>query len=1007
MDQSNRPRGRDRRLGLAGLGIAATLLFGMAALEPSRARTLPAVEQDQDAIPVMELDPIATDPLTEELPALPDSPPEVPSVEQVVEEPSPPGSTAIPDASPAAPPSDPFATAGEGAEITLELPPMEANSPPGVSIPSTDPEPATVASELTAEFLPGQIPSPEGFPNPPRNVGPIPPQPQYPLQVPPQYPPQPEWVPRTEPRGGGGGLPEALPDEEQPTLSLRVNNQDIRQALELLATQAGVNIIPSQGVSGSVSITLEDVTFDRALDILLRIANLDAQREGNLIFVYTAAEAEQLRLRENEPIVRVYHLNYVRTFDIFAIISPFLSPQGTISLTPPSAQGMTGAGGAGGFGGSTGGIVGGAGGVGLVGSGGGLVGPGGVGAGGMALGGNMAGGGFSGPAGGGRSTGGDSFAMHDIVVVRDFPENINVIDEIVARLDVEPLQVLIEAEIISVELRDGQELGVNFAVVDKLATEAIVSGSGTAINLAGGFSPAQVLSAAGAPPAPPQLWGGLGDRPGQLLPAFLADQGLKYGFVSNSVAGFIRALETLNKINILASPRLLVLNKQLAEIQLGQRLGYATTFTNPTTASEQVRFIPIGTLLSIRPHVSQKGMIRLEVHPEHSSGFIDANGIPQLTTSELTTNIMVPDGATIVIGGLIDNTDAIREEGVLGLNRLPLVGPLFRTRMMQARKQELLVLLTPRIINRDGGLPKPVPGSPPVGPSGVPNSGPMPGQPYFVEAGCEMPVLAPTLLDPDVLMRRSSQKTLGAVSGLRELISNDFGGAAPSSVDEMLQAAQMTASLVASTELPEADQPSRDGRPWWDPRPSAPTKVPHDTSKDSPTTPKAGPAEEKERGYRPGDLTRAMFSRIAQRRKQPDSPSPTMQGPAPSGVQVPSQSGEAAAPSASPARDASVTAVGIAQHVVGPGEDFQSIADRYYGNPALHAALWAVNRHTSPAPEELQPGMTLMLPPTEVLERVYIDAVQTTLRTQSPAEPVAPALVEPNRRRRFPFFGTR
>src|SRR5690606_33922464 len=104
----------------------------------------------------------------------------------------------------------------------------------------------------------------------------------------------------------------------------------------------------------------------------------------------------------------------------------------------------------------------------------------------------------------------------------------------------------------------------------------------------------------------------------------------------------------------------LVLNKQLAEIQLGQRLGYATTFTNLTTASEQVQFIPIGTLLAIRPYVSQEGMIRLEVHPERSSGFIDTNGIPQLTTSELTTNIMVPDGATIVIGGLIDNTDEIR-----------------------------------------------------------------------------------------------------------------------------------------------------------------------------------------------------------------------------------------------------------------------------------------------------------------------------------------------------------
>ncbi|MEW4568910.1 hypothetical protein AB1L88_13680 [Tautonia sp. JC769] len=1034
MDQLNRPRGRGRRLGLAGLGLVATILFGMAALEPSRARTIQAVESDQDAIPVMELGPIASDPLAEEIPALPDSPPEVPPFERAVGEPSRPAPATIPDPPPEAAAADPFSPVDAGDVAAPELPAMREHA--ATEVPEPDREAPAPDSELAVQFVPGPIPRPEGVPSPPRPVPPSPPQARYPLQVPPQYPPQPGLAPGAP--EAAGILPEALPDEEQPKLSLRVNNQDIRQALELLAAQAGVNIIPSRGVSGTVSITLEDVTFDRALDILLRIADLEARREGDLIFVYTATEAQELRLRENEPIVRVYHLNYVRAFDIYAMIAPFLSPQGTISLTPPSAQGITGAGGAGAFGGSTGGIVGGAGGVGLVGGGGGLVGPGGGGAsgtaGGMALGGNMAGGGFPGPVGGGGSTGGDSYAMHDMVVIRDFPENVEVIDEIVARLDVEPLQVLIEAVIVSVELRDNQELGVNFAVVDKLATEALVSGSGAAINLAGGFSPAQVLSAANAPPAPPQLGGYIGDRPGQLLPGYLADQGLKYGFVSNSVAGFIRALESLNKINILASPRLLVLNKQLAEIQLGQRLGYATTFTNLTTASEQVQFIPIGTLLSIRPYVSQEGMVRLEVHPERSSGFIDVNGIPQLTTSELTTNIMVPDGATIVIGGLIDNTDEIREDGVLGLNRLPFVGPLFRTRATRALKQELLVLLTPRIINRDGGLPRPVPGNPPVGPSGVPNSGPMPGQPYFVEAGCEMPNLAPTLLDPDVLMRRSPRETLGAGSGLSDLIGDDFGSSTPSSVDEMLQAARMTASLDDPADPPEPEQPSQQDRPWWDPRSSAPPRGAPDAPRDSQVTP-AAPiadqdqeedqgyrpgdltrtmfsriAQEEDRGYRPGDLTRAMFSRIAQRRKKPDSALPSMQGPAPSHVRAQAKPASPVAPAALPARDASVSAVGIAQHVVRPGEDFRSIAGRYYGNPALHAALWAVNRHTTPAPEGLQPGMTLMLPPTEVLERVYIDAVQTSLRAQSPAEasaPPPPDSNDANRKRWLNVFGKR
>ena len=322
---------------------------------------------------------------------------------------------------------------------------------------------------------------------------------------------------------------------------------------------------------------------------------------------------------------------------------------------------------------------------------------------------------------GSAATGGNSLALHDIVVVRDYPENLAVVDEVVRRLDVQPPQVLIEAVILSVQLNDSQSLGVNFALVDNMRHRALVDGSGALIDAAAGFTPARVLASA---PLPAPF---LRTQPGLLIPGYTQpDTGMKFGFISHNVSGFIQAIETLNKTNILASPRVLVLNKQRAEIQLGQRLGYRNTVTNLTSSLQTVEFLSVGTLLSLRPFVSNDGMIRMEIHPEKSTGALDSNGIPQTNTSEVTTNIMVPDGATIVIGGLIDDQDVIVEQGIPGLNRIPLLGAAFRTRSTMTLKNELIVLLTPRVIHR-GGLPEPQPGLPPRGEMGVPNSGPMPG----------------------------------------------------------------------------------------------------------------------------------------------------------------------------------------------------------------------------------------------------------------------------------------
>ena len=97
-------------------------------------------------------------------------------------------------------------------------------------------------------------------------------------------------------------------------------------------------------------------------------------------------------------------------------------------------------------------------------------------------------------------------------------------------------------------------------------------------------------------------------------------------------------------------------------------------------------------------------MIRMEIHPERSSGSV-TNNIPNQQTAELTTNVMVPDGATLVIGGLMEDEDDFQLQGLPGLSRIPALGYLFGFRQKTEGRRELVVLLTPHIWSPELGMP--------------------------------------------------------------------------------------------------------------------------------------------------------------------------------------------------------------------------------------------------------------------------------------------------------------
>src|SRR5208283_3799854 len=113
-----------------------------------------------------------------------------------------------------------------------------------------------------------------------------------------------------------------------------------------------------------------------------------------------------------------------------------------------------------------------------------------------------------------------------------------------------------------------------------------------------------------------------------------------------------------------ASPRLLVVNKQRAELQVGDCLGYYTSTQTQTSTVQTANFMETGTQLRLRPFVGSDGIIRMEIHPENSTGALNAAGIPQTTGAHVTTNVMIPDGRTVVIGGLIEADHTYQMSGV-------------------------------------------------------------------------------------------------------------------------------------------------------------------------------------------------------------------------------------------------------------------------------------------------------------------------------------------------------
>ena len=282
------------------------------------------------------------------------------------------------------------------------------------------------------------------------------------------------------------------------------------------------------------------------------------------------------------------------------------------------------------------------------------------------------------------------------IIVTDLESNMGPIEAAVMEFDEKTKEVLIEAKILQITLNDEYQAGINW--------DSVFHGLKTQLGM--NFN---VITGTPIPTTASGAVAGGGVRMGGL--------DTKWGFEA-----MIKFLQTYGKANLLASPRIVAINNEEAKILVGTNQPYATSQTTTpgtgaSTTAYQITYLDLGIKLYVTPTINRDGYVTMKIKPEVSSKqtpdytYGSANDkVPIVNTSQAETTVMVKDGTTIVIGGLIENRQSETINQVPSLGNLPVVGALFRNKTIgstsEPEKKELVIFLTPHIISGDATSPE-------------------------------------------------------------------------------------------------------------------------------------------------------------------------------------------------------------------------------------------------------------------------------------------------------------
>jgi type IV pilus assembly protein PilQ len=412
-------------------------------------------------------------------------------------------------------------------------------------------------------------------------------------------------------------------------ISVNLKDVDLKDFFRLIHEISGLNVVLDPAVKGSLTIVLDEVPWDQALDIVLQNNGLDKQLSGNVLRIAThdtmKHEAETQRDLEKAqteavaPVTVTRVLSYGKAEKLRETLKKFLSTRGDILSDDRSNQ----------------------------------------------------------------------------LIIRDIPSVIPVIDNLIRQLDVKSQQVEIEARVVSASRAFAQDIGVQLGFAGTTTNgRSIIGGVSTV-----GTSPVSIPPTSSIP-QPPLVSAGTNSLPFNInLGAGTPTSGLFLGHNSPNFAVdfFITAAESKGVGKLLSKPRVVTQNNEKAVIKQGQKIPIQTTINNTIS----IQFIDAVLKLEVTPQITKEGTVFMDVLVENTQidqGIPRIQGVPALDTQSEETKILVSDGGTVVIGGIIVTSQNITTNEVPLLGSLPIIGHLFKRNTVTINSQELLFFITPRII---------------------------------------------------------------------------------------------------------------------------------------------------------------------------------------------------------------------------------------------------------------------------------------------------------------------
>lgn len=432
-----------------------------------------------------------------------------------------------------------------------------------------------------------------------------------------------------------GGEEETVVIDEFGTVDLVVNETEVSQVLEMLAIQSQKNIIASNNVTGAVSANLYDVTFNEALDAILRVNGFAYVEEGNFVYVYTIEELAIIEQARRKTESRIYELQYLSATDANEFITPLLSENGTAAYRGDVEPG---------FAPTT------------------------------------------------ADAGGDSYAWSSKLVVNDYPENLDNITLLLTELDTAPSQVVVEATVVQTNVTEDNEFGIDFTALSNVRIQSLVNPLNAAQDLiTGTLSPAPPVGSNTSAVSSGVGTTNITPFSGGLKAGIIQDHVGAFLKVLDQVADTtVLARPRITCLNRQSA-------QVMVGIKVGYLSTSVTETTTSTSVlfidtGIQLNFRPFispdGMIrLELRPSVSSVSF--------RTDG---ANEVPNETTQELTTNIRCRDGETVILGGLFRESSTITRNQVPFLGDIPIIGAAFRGQVDSIIKEEIIFLLTPTII---------------------------------------------------------------------------------------------------------------------------------------------------------------------------------------------------------------------------------------------------------------------------------------------------------------------